>query len=99
MADVSEFLKEKGKDKDTYSQRTYDLSRKSKITKAKSDKMVAELKELGISRMSEEHIVNIIDLLPKTEEELKMIFSVSKTTIKPEDITKMLEIVKKYAKD
>jgi len=99
LAEVSESLKEMGKERNTYSQRAYDLSRKSKLTLAKATKLVEELKSLDIARMSEEHIAMIATLIPETEEELKTVFAGSKTTIKGEDIIKILEILKKYLKE
>ena len=64
-----------------------------------SEKDVNELKKqlegLGIIRLKERHIIKILDLLPKDDESLKVILSGENTTLKQEDLTKIVEVVKK----
>lgn len=64
-----------------------------------NEKDVAELKKqlegLGIVRLKDRHIVKIVDLMPKDEESLKVILSGENTTLKAEDLTKIVEVIKK----
>lgn len=99
-AEVSEILKSPDrKERGAIQQKTYDFTKKfSKITPAQNQKLLDKLKELGITRMTEEHLVTIADLLPKDVAELRTVFAGSKTTIKPEDLDKIQAIVKEFSK-
>ncbi len=63
-------------------------------------KKALELKEklskLEISRLKERHFNKISDIMPKNEDMVKAIFIGENITVKPEDIAKILEIVKEY---
>ena len=60
------------------------------------EKFFDELKELEISRLDDEQIVKIIDVLPKNGSELRAIVSNSGTIIVDENVNKILDVVKKY---
>lgn len=70
------------------------------VVKSK-EKKLNELKEqltrLEISRLKISQIIKIVDILPKDMDSLKIIFSGEATTLKLEDMTKILDTVKKYA--
>ena len=51
----------------------------------------------SILRMSPETAVQIANILPKTPDELRMIFAREKFSLKEEEINKILDLVKKYA--
>ncbi len=66
------------------------------------EKKLSELKEqltrLEISRLKQIQIIKIVDVLPKDIDSLKIIFSgESTTTLKQEDMARILDTVKKYA--
>jgi len=63
-----------------------------KLSKSNSEKLKKELEELGLK---EKKIINIINILPKDEEVLKLILKKEKE-VKPSQIKKILEIIKKY---
>ncbi len=80
-------------------QKIFDFSKKfSKINKDKCSKLKKDLKDLGIARLSEEHIVQIVDIIPKDLGQLRSIFAGSKTTLTPEQLEQILAAVKKYEK-
>lgn len=55
-----------------------------------------ELEELNIPRLKEEHIVKIVDLLPKNEEDLKSILEGFVTTFSKDSLKKIINTVNKY---
>lgn len=70
------------------------------VVKSK-EKKLSELKEqlalLEIARLKATHIIKIADILPKDMDSLKTIFSGEVATLKQEDMSKILDTVKKYA--
>jgi DNA-directed RNA polymerase subunit F len=70
----------------------------SKLNKDKETKLVEELKALDIPRMTEEHIVTIVNILPKNINELKIVFAGTKTTIAIENLEKIKQLIGKYEK-
>ena len=100
LSEVEQSLgKIKKKDRLPIQEVTYDFNRKfAKIKTEKSKKLVEEITALEIPRVTEFHIYQIANLMPKNLGELRSIFAGTKTTITPENIKSMLEIVKKYDK-
>jgi len=68
----------------------------AKLTDKQSEKLVEDLKELGIRRLKDEQIVTIVDFLPQTAEDVKLITSNTTTSLKSAEIEKMLEVIKKF---
>lgn len=99
IAEVSSMIRTiKSEERKPFQQRTYDLIQGLKrLNKADSDKLEAKLKELGIVRLADIHIVTIASMLPRTKQELETVFTATKTTIKQEDQDKILAIVKEFA--
>jgi len=60
-----------------------------------SKKLAEELS--SVIRMSPETQAQIINILPKTPDELRLIFAREKFSLKEEETGKILEIVKKYS--
>jgi len=71
------------------------LKKVSKFTKHKELK--EDLSKLDIPRLKERHIVKIIDILPKDIDSLRAILVGENLTLKQEDLTKIVNVVKKYA--
>lgn len=87
------------KDRIPVQELSYDFNRKfKKLNTTDGKKLVEEIKELEIPRVTDFHIYQIANLLPKTLGELRSIFAGTRTTITPENIKKILEIIKKYDK-
>lgn len=66
-----------------------------KLSEKKAEEMTEELKK--IDRLKERHIISIIDHLPQSLDELRLIFSNEPLTLQEEDKKKIIGIVKKYA--
>jgi len=61
-------------------------------------KAIEELLGLGIHLLDEVHAIKLIDLMPKTGTEIRVIVSHSGTVIVDEDVTRVLEVLNKYRK-
>jgi len=69
-----------------------------KTKEKKLNELKEQLTKLEISRLKPSQIIKIVDVLPKDSDSLKIIFSgESTTTLKQEDMARILDTVKKYA--
>lgn len=68
------------------------LKNTTKLSKTNADKLMQELKEIGLK---EEQLINIINLMPEDEKTLKLIVKKEKD-IKTEKLKDILKILKKY---
>jgi DNA-directed RNA polymerase subunit F len=96
-ADAKRILEKKGKDKELgYEQKNAleHLKKFSKLGQKDIDELIAELDK--IERLKERHKVSIADMLPKDEDELRMLFANEIVTISDDDRKKILSIVKKF---
>ena len=64
------------------------------LSKEDSLKLGEEIRELDNMKVKEEHIVKIVDFIPKNSEELNKIFT--DISLDEEECNKILEIVKGY---
>ena len=71
------------------------LKKFTKLKPGKADKLMAEISD--VLRMGPETLVQILNLMPKNPNELRLIFAREKFSLKEEEITKILEIVNKYS--
>ncbi|HIE41169.1 MAG TPA: hypothetical protein EYP80_00735 [Candidatus Aenigmarchaeota archaeon] len=93
--EVMNILAKKMKERElNYEQQlAYEFLKKTvKLSKTNAEKLRGELEELGLK---EEYIVNIINIIPRDEQILKLILRKEKE-IKPAQIKKILEIIGKY---
>ena len=65
-----------------------------KVEECKTAKQ--ELFSLEIGRLKEKQIAKLLDILPETEEEIKITLSGENITVKPEDARRIAEVIKKY---
>ncbi len=70
----------------------------SKIDAKKAEALIKELSNLEMRKLKDDQIVKIVDLMPKDVEDLKVILSKATVPFKDEELTKIIEIVKKYEK-
>ena len=99
MPEAREIMSSLEKDKElSYEQKlaTEHLNKFTKLKPADAKKFLEELS--AVLRMSEETKIQILNLLPKTAEELRMIFTRENFSLKDNEIKKILEIIKKYHK-
>ncbi len=99
MAEAKEILstREKEKKELSYEQKLA-LDHLKKFNKVKYDDAKKLWEELNkILRMSPETTAQIINILPKNPDELRMLFAREKFSLKEDEVTKILEAIKKYA--
>ena len=98
--EVLDQIKKKAKDTElTYrEEKTMEYLKKfSKMKMTEYKKAKSELISLEIPRLEEEHIVKILEIMPKNGTELRAIVSHSGTVLVDENVTKILEVLKNYA--
>ncbi|MFH1055338.1 MAG: RNA polymerase Rpb4 family protein [Candidatus Altiarchaeota archaeon] len=103
LTDVSAILKEKDKDYTergtelTYEQkRAFEHAQKfSKVSVKDAQEMSAKLAELGIT-LSDDRIVKIIDLMPKSVDDIRAIFAKERFKYSEEEIKKITDVVDQY---
>lgn len=66
-----------------------------KITPAEAQKLKQALMALDIVKLKEEDIIKIIDFIPEDAEDLRKIFFGSDISLDQDEITKILETLKK----
>jgi len=98
MAESKDILSSREKKKELSYEQKLALEHLNKFTRLDPEKAKKLLEELsGVLRMSQETMVQILNFLPKNADELRMIFSREKFSLKEDEINKILEIVKKYS--
>ena len=96
-AEARESLEKRNVEKLTYEQKIcLDFLKKHiHLPADKAREMMKELQKIG--RIDARQASMITNLLPKTKDDVKIIFSKERTTLSDEEINKVLETVKKYA--
>ncbi len=74
---------------------TYDYAQKFAEPKPKEAKELME-ELMKMEKIREHQAVAIVDLMPKTKEDIELIFSKERTKLEDPEVKKILEIVKKY---
>ena len=98
MPEAKEILTSREKDKELTYEQKLALENLKKFTKIKPTEAKKFLDDLSsVLRMSDETMVQILNLLPKNADELRMIFAREKFSLKEEEIGKILEVIKKYS--
>jgi DNA-directed RNA polymerase subunit F len=93
LAEAREILKSSEGEK---TKATADFIKKfTKLSSAEALKLKKELMELDIVKLKEEDIVKIIDFMPEDAEDLRKIFSGYDISLEQDEITKILQILKK----
>ncbi|MBD3164674.1 hypothetical protein GF323_05735 [Candidatus Woesearchaeota archaeon] len=67
------------------------------FAKRESLKLADALRKMNITRLKDEHIVKIADLMPKTVDELKVILQGYTVTVTKDNLSKIIDEVKKAA--
>ncbi|MBU0667007.1 MAG: hypothetical protein ABIC91_04445 [Nanoarchaeota archaeon] len=68
----------------------------SRLSKKEATELVDKLKALDIARLKDEFIHKIIDLMPRTVPELKVILQGYSLTINNENLKKIMDVVTVY---
>lgn len=96
--DAKKIMEKKAKEKELgYEQKNAleHLRKFSKLNQKSAEGLMAELEK--IERLKEKHRVAIVDMLPKDDEELRMLFANEIVTVSDEDKKKILSLVKKFS--
>ena len=94
LAEVKEILSKKETDK-SKNVSTF-IKKFVKLTPQKAKEMREELDSLKIFSLKQEDLIKIIDLMPEDPEDLRKILAGSDFSLKQDENSKILEIVKKY---
>ena len=99
-SEVADILNKKANENDEISYReekTIEYLKKTvKNDLKKFNEIKDDLKKLEIPRLEENHYIKIIEIMPKNGTELRAIISNSGAIIVDENVTKVLDILKKY---
>jgi DNA-directed RNA polymerase subunit F len=97
MAEAKDVMVKREKEKELNYEQKVALEHLRKFTKLKSSDAKKFVEELsGILRMSPETVMQIVNIMPKTPDELRMIFTREKFSLKEDELKKILELIKKY---
>ena len=100
MAEVKEEL-EKIQKRDTEqgfrAQKTLEyLNTFAKLSLKDAHALKKEIEDLSIPRLAEAYVVKIVDLLPETVDEVKVVLQGYAVTVTKENMQKIVDCVKKY---
>ena|SRR3989338_4399091 len=70
-----------------------------KISKKEADQLYKDLEALEIPRLKDIHFIKIVDLLPQTEDDVKIIIQSYPVTISAENAKKIAKTVSEFMKD
>jgi len=96
LATVRKILRKRNKSDLTYEQKMAleNAEEFTKVSEAAANKIVKALSEINNRKLKEEFIMKIVDVMPKTKEELKLILSASKLSFKDEELQEVLDALK-----
>ncbi len=97
LKDKIEEIKKREKELNFRSKKTEEYLKSLKIKDKKAKELKKELETLDILRLKPRNIIKIVDILPKDQDSLRFLLSEENITLKQEDITKIISIVKKHA--
>ncbi len=66
------------------------------LNKAKQDELIKKLEKLNVPRLKDIHITKIVDIIPKTVDELKIILQGYTITVNNDNIKKIVDVVKDF---
>jgi DNA-directed RNA polymerase subunit F len=101
MAEVKENLETlKGKEELNFrAAKTLEhLERFCPLKKKKAEELVAELKKLDIPRLREQHLIKLVDLMPTTDIDVKVVLQSFAVTVTAENLKKIAETIEPYVK-
>lgn len=95
--DLSKIMKAKG-ELNFRANKTFDyLNEFSKNSLQKTKELITKIEGLKIPRLKDEHIIKIVDTLPKYPEEVKALLSGYTITLSQESAKKIADVVKDFA--
>ncbi|MFO7872402.1 MAG: RNA polymerase Rpb4 family protein [Candidatus Undinarchaeales archaeon] len=98
MTEVKQLIKDRKKNGELSYEQNLVLeacNKFSKLSKKEAEKFVKDITE--IEKLNKEHAVMLSYILPKTEDEVKILFSKEHFILSGEEIKKILEILNNYS--
>ncbi len=71
----------------------------AKLSEKEAKELKKKIEDLNIPRLKEEMIVKVVDLLPKSEEEVSLIFQAYPITISSQNLKKIASTVEEFMKN
>ena len=94
-----EAVKKRDKELGTVSAKTEEYLREFVLLSAKqAEELEAKLKAMNISRLKDEFIIKIIDVMPTTVEDLKTLLQGYVVSINQDDMKKIIDVVNGFVK-
>ncbi len=98
MAEAKEIMAKHSKERELGYEQNISFEHLNKFTKLKPADAKKFMDELNsILRMSPETAVQIANIMPDSADELRIIFARESFSLKEEEVSKILELVKKYS--
>jgi len=95
-AEAKEILEKRAEETEPKYEQKNALDHLKKFVKVNPEKTKALLEELGkIEKLRERQIINIVNFLPQDNDDLRAILHKEYSTLSPEEVNAILEIVKK----
>jgi DNA-directed RNA polymerase subunit F len=102
MAEVRERLeqiKEKSGELNFRAAKTMEhMEQFASLKKKKAEELLAELKKLDVPRLREQHLIKLVDLLPVTENDVKVVLQSFAVSVTQENLKKIAETIAPYVK-
>ncbi|MGM5485481.1 MAG: hypothetical protein ACQEP1_06445 [Nanobdellota archaeon] len=73
------------------------LKRLTKLSKKKSEDLYKKISELEIPRLKDKHIKKIIDIMPTTKDDVKVVLEAYPITISQDNLKKIASVVKEFS--
>jgi DNA-directed RNA polymerase subunit F len=97
MREELDAIKKKEKDLNFRSNKTYEyLNQSVTLSRKKYDELFKKIDALKISRLRDQHIIKIIDLMPGSIDELKAVLQSYTITVTNDNMKKIVELVEEY---
>ncbi|OGM98396.1 MAG: hypothetical protein A2817_01105 [Candidatus Yanofskybacteria bacterium RIFCSPHIGHO2_01_FULL_39_8b] len=69
----------------------------TELTEAKKEKLLKKLKDLNLVRLKDEYYLKIIDFLPTTANDLKIVLQAYPVSLPKKDMDSIVEVVTEFA--
>ena len=90
-----EAIKKERKELNFRAAKVYDyVNEFSNKKKKQVDEMFQKIMDLNIPRLKEKHVIKVLDIQPENVDALKAVMSGEDTTLKAEDMKKIIDVIK-----
>ncbi|MFH1510641.1 MAG: hypothetical protein ABIF10_03035 [Candidatus Woesearchaeota archaeon] len=97
LASEMEKIKDRDKELSFRSQRTEEyLQQFSLVDQKKAKQLFDNISKLNVPRLKENHIAKLIDIMPKTPEDVKLVLQGYSVTINQENLKKIAKAIEEF---